>query len=171
MRIDASEYTITIQKVKIEDDVLFEATIKELPDIVEYAETHNEAYDLAIDTIDLTAEMLENDNIEMPKPYKRKEEYSGRVTLRLPKSLHKTISNLAEIDETSVNSYIVAAMSEKVAIGSFININLINSNFLSSTFTATSKPYEVSHQEKRYFSAARIVVDSTDKKILHVGNM
>lgn len=68
MKHDPHAYTITIQKVRIDSDDYFESTIKELPDAAMYGETTQEAYALAIDTIETTAVMLEEAGREMPNP-------------------------------------------------------------------------------------------------------
>ncbi|MBE0470710.1 MAG: hypothetical protein IBX55_14525 [Methyloprofundus sp.] len=55
-RFDASLYTISVRKSDFDGEVLFEAKIKELPDVAEYADSYEEAYSLAIDTLEITAE-------------------------------------------------------------------------------------------------------------------
>lgn len=59
---DPYEYTITIRRV---EPTIFEATIAELPDVAEYASRWATAYELAIDTLELTAEAIGN---HMPQP-------------------------------------------------------------------------------------------------------
>ncbi|MCP4697880.1 MAG: hypothetical protein GY862_13665 [Gammaproteobacteria bacterium] len=81
---DPHKYFIAIQRVIIDGKAYFEATIKELPDVVEYGETYDEAYELAIDTIETTQEVFAENNREFPPPYKRIDEYSAQVTLRMP---------------------------------------------------------------------------------------
>tara|TARA_B100000809_G_scaffold157716_1_gene155002 strand:- start:149 stop:325 length:177 start_codon:yes stop_codon:yes gene_type:complete len=44
---DASLYNISVRKGNFDGDITFEATVKELPDVAEYAATHEEAYLLA----------------------------------------------------------------------------------------------------------------------------
>lgn len=41
-------------------------------------------------------------------------DYSGRIALRLPKSLHEQVVRWAESDGVSVNQFLVAAIAEKV---------------------------------------------------------
>ncbi len=41
-------------------------------------------------------------------------EFSGRLVLRMPRSLHRSAPAMAERDATSLNQFIVAAVSEKV---------------------------------------------------------
>ncbi len=122
MSIDATAYTITIQKINIEGDYLFKSTVKELPDVADYAETYSEAYELAIDAIETTAEMLEEDGRSIPKPQVSQDDYSGRVTLRLPKTLHMQSAQLAETEGVSLNTFVVAALSEKVGLESFSSL-------------------------------------------------
>lgn len=51
-------YNITVRRANFDGEVLFEARVKELPDVAEYAETADEAYALAIDTIETTAKIF-----------------------------------------------------------------------------------------------------------------
>ncbi len=62
-------YSITIKKVSIDGERLFEATIAEFPDVVEYGQTYKEAYELAIDTITTSAAMCAESHIPFPLPY------------------------------------------------------------------------------------------------------
>jgi predicted RNase H-like HicB family nuclease len=41
---DPHRYTVTIKRVTLGEDEYFEATVAELPDLVEYAETYDQAY-------------------------------------------------------------------------------------------------------------------------------
>ncbi len=38
------------------------------------------------------------------------EDYSGRITLRLPKSLHKLLAKASENESISLNQYLVSAL-------------------------------------------------------------
>lgn len=107
----AHDYNITIRKAVIEDEELFEARIRELPDVTEFADTAEEAYALAIDTIETTAQILRERGKTMPSPYVPADDYSGRVTLRLPRTLHRAISEAAESDGVSLNQYIVGVLT------------------------------------------------------------
>ena len=50
---------------------------------------------------------------EIPEPAEN-QEYRGRILVRLPRSLHRQAVEAAERDVTSLNQFIVAALSEKV---------------------------------------------------------
>ncbi len=67
--IDPYEYSITIKKVSVESERLFEAAIAELPDVVEYGGTYKDAYELAIDTITTSANMCRESDTPFPLPY------------------------------------------------------------------------------------------------------
>jgi predicted RNase H-like HicB family nuclease len=70
--IDPYEYSITIKKALIDGEHLFEAIIQELPDVVEYGQTYDEAYELAIDTITTAAAMCTESNTPFPQPLAQK---------------------------------------------------------------------------------------------------
>ena len=56
--MNTQDYGITIRRVIEEGEACFEARVREMPDVVEYADTHDEAYELVIDTIETTEEAL-----------------------------------------------------------------------------------------------------------------
>jgi len=62
------EYGITVKKVVIDSKRFFEAKVKELPYVAEYADTFEEAYQLAIDTIQTSMEMFAEKNQPFPPP-------------------------------------------------------------------------------------------------------
>ena len=70
--MDPYSYAITVQKVDIEGDVFFEASVRELPDIREYAESYNEAYELVIDSIETAAELYAEEGRTFPQARVRK---------------------------------------------------------------------------------------------------
>jgi|TARA_B110000196_G_C21123818_1_gene654687 predicted HicB family RNase H-like nuclease len=109
--MNASEYNIIVRQGTFEGEVCFEARVTELPDVAEYADTYQEAYELAIDTIETTSEMLGEQGKVMPLPYVPETDYSGRVTLRMAKSLHRRVSEISADEGVSVNQLIVTALS------------------------------------------------------------
>jgi predicted RNase H-like HicB family nuclease len=48
---------------------------------------------------------------KMPEPLKSRE-YSGKVNLRLPSSLHKSLVEIAELEGISFNQYMVSVLSK-----------------------------------------------------------
>ena len=104
--IDASNYNITVRKGLFDGELCYEARVTELPDVTEYADSFDEAYALAIDTIDVTAEMFAAQGKAMPVPMVPADDYSGRVTLRLAKSLHRSLAQAADREGVSLNQHL-----------------------------------------------------------------
>ena len=109
--INAVDYTIAIQRGVYDGELCFSARVKELPDLVEYGDTYEEAYDLAIGAIEATYKALSQIGRTMPLPMPSIEQYSGRVTLRLPKSLHRELAYQALDEGVSLNQHLVNALS------------------------------------------------------------
>jgi len=106
------QYTITIRQAEFDGETLYEAKVKELPDIAEYSESHEDAYALALDAIATTAEAFAEQGRDMPKPFTPEEDYSGRVTLRLPKTLHRRLAEKADEEAVSLNQYMVSVLAQ-----------------------------------------------------------
>ena len=104
-------YNITVRECAFDGESLFEARVKELPDVREYAESAREAYDLAIDTIETAAGMFAEAGRLFPLPASPQDQFSGRVTLRLPKSLHRALASAAEDEGVSLNQHLVTALA------------------------------------------------------------
>lgn len=109
--IDPHAYNISIRRSNFEGEVLFEARVKELPDLVEYAEAHEEAYDLAVDAIETAAEAFAEQGRAFPQAQEPVDDFSGRVTLRLPRSLHRALAMAADDEGVSLNQHLVNVLS------------------------------------------------------------
>jgi|SRR5690625_2239758 len=110
---DYESYGIIVRKDVFEGEECYEARIHELPDLVEYADSAAEAYELAVDSIFTTAQILAEQNRTMPAPQKSVHDYSGRVTLRLPKSLHRELAMQAQEEGVSLNQLLVATLARQ----------------------------------------------------------
>jgi predicted RNase H-like HicB family nuclease len=111
MTIDPRAYNITVRRDTFDGVVLFEARVKELPDVVEYGETSAEAYDLAIDTIETAAAAYDDQGRAFPAARIPADDYSGRVTLRIPRSLHRALAEASEVEGVSLNQHMVNVLS------------------------------------------------------------
>jgi predicted HicB family RNase H-like nuclease len=110
--MDPFRYHIMVSKVCLDGAEYFEASVKELPDVREYGSTCQEAFDLAIDTIATAAAMYAEEGRAFPEPAERVEDYSGRVTLRMPKTLHRTLAEQAEAEDISLNQYVLSLLAQ-----------------------------------------------------------
>ena len=61
-------YNITVRQIDFDGDSHFEARVKELPDVREYAASADEAHRLAIDTIETAAAMFAEEVRSFPSP-------------------------------------------------------------------------------------------------------
>lgn len=117
-KINPSKYTIEIRLGEFEDETCYEAKVKELPNLAEYADTYEEAYALALDSIETLAEMYAELGRNFPEPLQNKEaDYSGRVTLRLPRSLHQNLAIKAEEETVSLNALLTNVLASYVGFG------------------------------------------------------
>ena len=110
--IDASSYSIEIRKGNFEGEICFQARVKEIPYLEEYADSYEDAYALVIDSIETTAMQMAEKGKTMPEPLAMVEDYSGRVTLRLPRTLHRYLSHCAENEDVSLNALLVSVLAD-----------------------------------------------------------
>ena len=103
-----------------EESGTYTAQILEFPGCITEGKTPQEAYerleDVALSWIEAALDMGQ----DIPLPWSNYD-YGGKVALRLPKGLHKQVSLAAERDGTSLNQFIVMAISEKVGASRFYN--------------------------------------------------
>lgn len=91
----------------------YTAIVPELPGCMTCAETLEELWDMLEDAKRLWIETVLEDGGYVPEPAPIEiEDYSGRFVVRLPKSLHRQLSQRAEQDETSLNQIVVMLLSE-----------------------------------------------------------
>lgn len=115
---DPESYSIAVKRVLVDGELLFRTTVNELPHIAEYAETHAESYELAVDAIRTLQEMSGELGQHIPPPIEEETEFSGRVTLRMPRGLHRQISTQADREGISLNQYLVSVLGYAAAAGS-----------------------------------------------------
>jgi hypothetical protein len=125
--IDPDLYTISIRKEKIEGDIYYVSRIAELPDVEEYGSSQAEAYSLARETIINACAAFKDNEMPFPKPLENVSyDVSGRVTLRMAKSLHAGLAYQAQLEGVSLNSWIISNISE--AFGSSVAMNTLKAH-------------------------------------------
>ena len=95
-------YPILINKIYEDGEWLFTASIKELPGLIVYGETLEEVYE----EIELAKADWIEANLEWGREIKEPlenslEEYSGKITLRIAKTLHRNLKERSEIEGIS----------------------------------------------------------------------
>lgn len=109
---DAERYSIIVKIVDVDGESLYRATAVELPDLAEFAETREEVTDLILEAIEGLKSEAKAEGRAFPEPLSESElEYSGRVTLRLPRTVHRFVAEQADIEGVSLNAYIISALS------------------------------------------------------------
>ena len=101
-------YEARIQK----SDTGYFAEIPELPGCMTFCEEFDQLEGMIEDAKKAWFEMSIEDNVKIPEPTEDKD-FSGRFLLRLPKSLHRKLSNQAERDGVSLNQHILNLLSEE----------------------------------------------------------
>lgn len=143
-----NRYTITVKLVNLDEGDYFEAMVAELPDIVEYGENLDQVYSLAIDSIETLREAALEQGRPFPDPLPSKtlNEFSGRVTLRMSKSLHAKASMLADQEAVSLNLWIVEAISARISAGFSVSERNRENKFLEF-FYRPQTPYSVTENK------------------------
>lgn len=105
-------------RILIPDDETgtYTAKIAEFPGCVAQGDSPEEAYQNLEAAAESWIEELLGMGEGVPEPA-ASNSYSGRVALRLPKSLHRNAAQLAEREGTSLNQFLVAAVAERVGAG------------------------------------------------------
>ncbi len=110
--INPEEYTVSVRMESVDGEKLYVARIQELPDVEEYADTPEFARELALDTIATMYEICQEKGISFPSPnVTQAPEASGRVTLRLAKSIHAAAIQRAQLEGISLNQFMSNAIS------------------------------------------------------------
>jgi predicted RNase H-like HicB family nuclease len=91
----------------------YTAELPEFPGCVAQGASPEEAYARLEEAARSWIEAAEEMGQAIPEPAAANE-YSGRFALRLPRSLHRQASQLAQRDGASLNQFIVTALAEKV---------------------------------------------------------
>jgi predicted HicB family RNase H-like nuclease len=115
MKFDPESYTVTIRKEEDDGEILYVGRVAEFPNISAFEETFEEARALIIDAIQTLKKIAEEKGVDFPLPYPApSDEHSGRVTLRIPKSLHAKVARIAAQDDVSINQFLVTAIASYV---------------------------------------------------------
>lgn len=111
------EYTISVRKEMMEGMCLWVARVEEIPDILEFGDSMATAYENAISTLTVGQDMCLSQGTPFPAPKVFADsEASGRVTLRLKKTLHAQCIKLAEEEGVSLNSFISSCVQAHASL-------------------------------------------------------
>lgn len=128
-KVGIYDYKIEITKLPSSDGGGFLAIVPKLPGCMSDGETPEEALSNVKDAIKCWIETAEELGRDIPEPdkYRMEDDFSGKLTLRMPKMLHKMIAEQAEIEECSINQLIITYLS--MGIGNEFGRNQISVSF------------------------------------------
>ena len=103
------KYPFTVSVDNVDDTCIeYMVSFKDFKSIIGSGSTIDEAIEEAYGNLEAYFEYCDEEGIAIPEPSKNNylDDYSGKITLRMPKSLHRDISELANRDGISLN-YII----------------------------------------------------------------
>lgn len=133
VNLKEKNYRIEISKLSDEDGGGFLATVPSLAGCMSDGETQEEALINVRDAIKCWIETAEEMGREIPLEdgYKSEDDYSGKLSLRIPKSLHKQVTDMANKEGCSINQLMMMYISMGIGCEygkKQVNITLNNSN-------------------------------------------
>jgi hypothetical protein len=118
MTFDPHAYTITTRKRVHDGETIYKATVAELPHLATYEDTWEAAYASIVEDIEALHAMAVQNGHPFPPPMSEPAECTGRVTLRLPRTLHHRLAEQSLRDDVSLNTCIVALLAEALSANS-----------------------------------------------------
>lgn len=97
-----------------EPDGTFRAEIIEFPGCIAIGETAVEALTSLEDVATSWLEVAISKKQTIPEPIESVDGFSGKLVVRLPKSLHKKAAHMAAKDGVSLNQFILSSVAEQI---------------------------------------------------------
>jgi antitoxin HicB len=114
----------------------YNAEVLEFPGCFAEGDTIDEAYRELEDAAESWIEVRLDRGQEVPPPFSTLD-YSGNISLRLPRTIHKRAAILAERDRVSLNSFLMSAIAYRVGAEDFTS-SLVRRFECSLTSSATT---------------------------------
>jgi predicted RNase H-like HicB family nuclease len=128
-----------------ESDGTYSADILEFPGCFAEGRTLDEAYANLEKVAESWIEAALEQGQEIPAPVEA-HDFSGRIALRIPKSIHKQAAKFAEMDNTSLNQFFLTAVAARVGAEEFYErlTNKLKSHFAPATWASPNISIHVS---------------------------
>ncbi|WP_422445540.1 type II toxin-antitoxin system HicB family antitoxin [Thermoanaerobacterium sp. DL9XJH110] len=112
---EEKKYGLKISLLSEEDGGGYFIEVPDLPGCMTDGDTLEEAIQNAKQAIDSWIEAAKAEGKPIPEPsyYKDEDEYSGKLTIRIPKRLHKELAEIAQEEGISLNQLILYALSKE----------------------------------------------------------
>jgi len=108
-------YTAVIRSVNVDGNTYFQGRLKEFGhSVISEGLTPEETLSALYQNGKMLIEDLSADNLELPEveTSRRWDSYSGKITIRIPKSLHYKLHVLSEEEGISMNSLVLSMLAE-----------------------------------------------------------
>jgi len=105
-------------RILIPVDGTYSAKVLEFHGCFAQGNTPEEAYANLEKAAESWIEVTLNQGQEIPPPL-ASHDYSGRIVLRIPRSIHKQAAKFAEMDDTSLNQFFLTAVAARVGAEEF----------------------------------------------------
>lgn len=160
--------------VKNEDDS-YSGEIAEFPGCFAQGDSLVETMENLVNVADSWIEAAIEQGLPIPEPAAA-QEFSGRVALRLPKSLHKKAVEQAALDGISLNQFLVDAVAEKVGAVNLYHYlkEQLSAEIVANTHALVLKTFEFPKKEtpNTYTEIFSNVftwnnAKTTDKELIH----
>ncbi len=111
------EYPSKIEKLSPEEGGGFFITYPDLPGCSSDGETIEEAVKMGEDAKICWIETAYEQGKEIPKPFSYIDSFKGRITVRVPKTMHKELIEEANEEGISLNQYLIYLISKGMKLG------------------------------------------------------
>ena len=118
-------YTIENTKDESDEYAGWFARVVELPGCMTQADTFEELSVMIKDAMMAWIESAREDNESIPLP-RSLEDYSGRFVVRIPKSLHRELVEMAEREGVSLNTFVNVALGKVTGQSKNKQVNELN---------------------------------------------
>ncbi len=107
------EYPYIVKPVSLEEyGVNYVVEFIDFPGITGGGNTQEEAFQVADEALEMYFEVLKSEGRTIPSVTNFKT--SGRITLRIPKTMHLKVIEMSEKEGVSINTFIIDALSQKL---------------------------------------------------------
>jgi antitoxin HicB len=96
--------------VRLDEEGSYVVEVPDLPGCAADGETPDEAFSNLRDAMHAWIASRLAAGLDVPEP-RTETYYSGRLLLRMPKSLHESLARMAEVENVSLNQYLVSLLS------------------------------------------------------------
>lgn len=107
------KYPFKIETISEDDGGGYMITYTDLPGCISDGETIEELLLNGEDAKRAWIQTAYEKSMEIPEPNSISDKFSGRITLRTPKSLHRNLVEQAEKEGISLNQYIIYLLSKE----------------------------------------------------------